>query len=262
MKKFPLKEVQKTVKDLILFDSVWKKRKKIKTVRLIPEEAIKKIETYRNLVKTSFSEVITNVFPYTHRIIINNKNGKKTWLNLFCDYIEQYPPSSPLLSNVAENFPVFISTKKQILMKYPFLAELTKYEWTELVIYEKENVLLESTKNNYLLNPIHKICDFSYPIPKIIEQLDHFKKVNLRHITKESTHVLIYRDPVTLKVRFLELSQGALAYIELLKMEVSYTFIPVVLAEFYKIEASKTKAFNKELNKLIMTLKKNRVLLQ
>jgi len=83
----------------------------------------------------------------------------------------------------------------------------------------------------------------------------------LGKIIKQPTNVLIYRDPKTLQVRFLELSDGALTYLQLLEIGFHPDFVPSFLAEHYQIEGSSLKGFHSELNKLVKTLRDKRILL-
>src|SRR3989338_7265254 len=91
-----LKEKEKIVKDFILFDSVWNKRNKIRAAKELPKEAIKRISVYRDLVKTSFTDVISRIYPLTKRLIGNK------WKHLLSEYIQAHPPDSPLLHMVGE----------------------------------------------------------------------------------------------------------------------------------------------------------------
>ena len=250
-----LKETEKTIKDLILFDSVWNKRNKIKSARKIPKEALNRIKIYRSLVKNSFTDLISKIYPLTKQYF--NKN----WEILISSYIEMYPPNSPILNKVAENFPFFLAKQKEITKKYPFIHELGLYEWLEVEIYEKESVVETSNGKNigFALNPIHEICKFEYPIPQIAEKLEAGK--SLGKVTKEQTSVLIYRDPKTLNVRFNEISTGTLAYLELLKSGFPHEMILMILSEHYNIEEKNLKDFCKQINYMVKTLKQRNILI-
>lgn len=249
-----LKKTQKTIKDLILFDSAWKKRNKATGIK---KETLKKLETYRTLVKNTLYDILNKIYPYTKTLF------KKGWNELLSRYIEDYPPTSPILNKVAECLPEFLSRQKNIVKKYPFINELAKYEWLEVEIYERDGVPTRRRKGEknkgLILNPIHEICKFEYPIPEIIERLVDKRKMG--KITKQPTNVLIYRDPKTLQVHFIELSDGALTYLQLLEIGFHSGFIPKFLAEHYQIEGSSLKGFHSELNKLVKTLKDKRILI-
>lgn len=252
-----LRKTQKVIKDLILFDSVWKKRNKIQLAKKLQKKTIKRIAVYRDLVKSSFSSLISNIYPHTKRFF------NKKWNELLSKYIETYPPSSPILNKAAEHLPKYLSKRKDILKKYPFIGELAHYEWLEVEIYERDGETAKRRRGGknkgLILNPIHEICKFEYPIPEIIERLVDKRKIG--KITKQPTNVLIYRDPKTLQVRFIELSDGALTYLQLLEMGFHSGFIPKFLTEHYQIEGSSLKGFHSELNKLVKTLKDKRILI-
>lgn len=245
------KEFKKTlsiIKDLILFDTAWKKRNQKNILKLLPKKAINKLPKYRDLVKTSFHSTISNIYPNTKILL------KKDWTKLLNEYIERFPPKSPILIRVAEDFPKFLSTKKDTLKKYPFIVGLALYEWLEVEVYEME----EKQRNGFLLNPYHAICTFEYPIPEIIDKIETNK--NTRNISKEKTNILIYRDPDDLSVRFFELSEGTLKYIEYLKKENNDKKAFERLIKKYDIQKENLDTFKKNIDDMILVLKKNRIL--
>lgn len=247
-KKMSLKKTQKTIKDLILFDSAWKNRNKVKD---LSKKAIQKIEIYRNLVKNSFSDISANIYPVTYKLL------SKNWNSLLSDYIEKYPPSSPILNKAVEHFSEYLSFRKDILKKYPFIVELVFYEWLEVEIYEKEG---GKEKNKILsLNPIHEICTFQYPIPSIVELIEN--KRLLKKVCKQKTNVIIYRDPKDFSVRFFELSSSSLTFIELLKSGFPLEMAIYLLSNAFQIDERNYKNFEKEAMKLVRTLKKSRILI-
>ncbi|MBI3590969.1 MAG: putative DNA-binding domain-containing protein [Candidatus Melainabacteria bacterium] len=251
-----LKQTLKIVKDLILFDSAWNKRNKIKH---IDKKAISKLETYRNLVRTSLFDLINNIYPNTCKAI-----GKKLD-NLLPKYIEKYPPSSPILIKAAEYFPQFLQTEKSIMKKYPFISELALYEWLEVDVYEREEDKevgrhKNKGKNNLVLNPVHEMCTFQYAVPEICENIEDGRK--LGKIKKSPTNVFIYRDPKNLSVRFMELSLGTLNFIELLKSGFPTDMVAMLLANHYNIDENNLQHFYSEINKLVKTLIKSRILIQ
>ena len=249
MNKEEFKQTLETVKDLILFDSKWEKRSKSKEANKIPKKAIERIKVYRDLVHNSFYELITKIYPFTKELL------KKDWKKLISEYIEECPPRSPILNKVAEPFPQFISRKKKLLSKYPFIAELALYEWLELDVSDKEYDLVH---NKGSLNPANEICRFSFPIPEIIDLIKRKKSVS--NIGPKSTCILIYRDPKTFDSRFFELSEGALGYVELLKTGLMHEMIVLGMSDFYKISAKDFSKFEKNISMLVKELKKNRII--
>ena len=249
-----LKKTQKIIKDLILFDSVWNKRNKVKDLSKV---TIEEIKTYRELVRNSFCDVSINIYPFTYKLL------KKDWSKLLSDYLEKYPPASPVLNKVVEQLPEYLSHRKDTLKKYPFISEVSRYEWLEVEIYEKGNVEGEKEgkgekKKSLSLNPIHEVCTFQYAIPEIVETIEDEKP--LGKIYKQKTIVLVYRDPKDFSVRFFELSTSTLAFVELLKSGFSIDMVIYFLANAYKIDEKNYKSFEKEAMKLVNVLKKSRIL--
>lgn len=255
-----LKKIQKTIKDLILFDSAWKKRNKATGIK---KEAVKKLEIYRTLVKNTLYDILNKIYPYTKNFL------KKGWNELLSRYIEDYPPKSPILNKVAEHFPEFLSRQKNIVKKYPFISELAKYEWLEVEIYERDGPSQSGgarrarrrtgEKRRLILNPVHEICHFQYHIPEIVQEFQKHKK--LRKVIKKPTNVLIYRDPEKLNVRIFELSEASSIFIELMNQDFSEREILETFANAYNIEKRDFKKFERNFNKLINDLKKYKILI-
>jgi len=249
-----LKEKEKIVKDLILFDSVWSKRNKIKAAKELPKEAIKRISVYRDLVKTSFADVLSKIYPHTKKVIGNK------WKHLLSEYIQFYPPDSPLLHMVGEKLPKYLQKQKDIIKKYPFISEIAEYEWNELEIAEIE-IKLDSKKEKGMLylNHASKICSFNYQIPLFAELLEENK--SLKNIQKSPTNVIFYRDPEDLSVRVFELSQSTLDFLNLCREGYSYELSLFTLVFLYQIPEENQKEFKSQLDMLVKNLKKNRILI-
>ncbi|GEM_PF-3268496 len=249
-----LKEKEKIIKDLILFNSVWNKRNKIRAAKELPKEAIKRISVYRGLVKTSFTDVISRIYPLTKKLIGNK------WKSLLSEYVQAHPPDSPLLHMVGEKLPEYLQKQKPIIKKYPFISELTRYEWVELEVSEMETNLNGKREKGVLhLNPASKICSFNYPIPLITEMLENNQ--SLKKIQKSSTNVILYRDTKDLTVRVFELSQSTLDFLDLCKEGYSYELSLFSLTFLYQIPEENQKEFKYQLDELIKNLKKNRILI-
>lgn len=246
-----LKKTLSTVKDLLLFDSSWKKRKSHKEVKKLPKKAVERILIYRELIQSSIFDLISRIYPYTLELI---KKDKEKLLPL---YLEQFPPKSPILNKVAENFPLFIANQKQVIKKYPFIYELATYEWLELEVADREDSEDKPISNT--LNPIHEICRFKYNIPEIIELIKNNKPVN--KISPKQTSILIYRNPKTLEVKFFQLSPASLGYIELLTQGFNDDFITMILSEVFKVDENRFDEFRKEIGKFVKELKRNKIIL-
>lgn len=247
------KRLQKEIKDLILFNSCWDKRNQIKTKLQIPQKIIERIKIYRELVRNSLSDVISNIYPYTREIL------KNEWNKLLPAYLEAYPPTSPILNRVAERFSDYLSKQKNILKRYPFISELALYEWLELEVYEKEVAESNGRKNGQsLLNPIHVLHRFQFPISEIVENIKNKKR--LGRIKQRPTTILIYRDPKTLTVRFFELEPGVLAYIELIKKGLREDLIQKKLAGIFSSHNLDCKKVEQSIENLKKILKKDRII--
>lgn len=250
--------LQKTIKDLILFDSVWKKRDKLTSAKKIPKKALQRIAIYKDLVSGTLSNVMLKIYPTIYKLL------KSNWQKIISLYIENFPPRSPILFKIGEHFPEFLSHKKDIQKKYPFIHELALYEWLEVDLLEREEKN-HTPKGGFKLNPVHEICGLEYPIPYIAQKLKHHNNINylnrISKIKKNQTNLFAYRDPKDLSVRFFELSDATLQFIELIKMGFKKEIIIKTIAIVNGVDENDLTHLRKQANELIKTLKKNRILL-
>ena len=156
-----------------------------------------------SLTKTQkIIDISINIYPFTYKLL--NKN----WNKLLSDYLKKYPPALPVLNKAVGQLPEYLSRRKDILQKHPFISELARYEWLEVDIYERKRIKeLENRRTRrkskiFLLNPAHEICTFQYAIPDIVEMIENNQP--LGKIYKQRTIVLIYRDPNDFSVRFFD----------------------------------------------------------
>ena len=220
-------------------------------VKGLSRSILERIKIYRELVRGSFHDLSVNIYPVTYKLL------SKIWDDLLSDYLEKYPPGSPIFNKVVEHLPEYLFTRKDILKNYPFISELACYEWLEVKIYEKEGI--KKANKTLCLNPVHEICAFQYAIPEIVEMIENNQP--LGKIYKQITNVLIYRDPKNFNVRFFELSTSSFAFIELLKSGLSIDMVIYFLANAYQVDKSNYKDFEKEAMKLVSVLKKSRILI-
>lgn len=246
-----LKRTEQVIKDLILFDHSWKKKKQLSKEINLTNKSLKRLEIYRGLVRNSFFDLFSRIYPYSKKLI------GKDWDRLLPEYFEFFPPKSPILNKIAMNFPLFLSHQEKILNKYPFIQELAMYEWLELEIADRENPRKSTSKN--ILNPVHVLFSSNYPVNKIIEYIDN--NIDPNTLEPVETHIIIYRDPKTYQVRFFELSKASLAYIELLKQGFDNTSIVDALSIAYGINPKDFSKFKKQIDTFVKALKKNKIIL-
>lgn len=246
-----IKKLEKTeidIKNLILFDSEWKKRS---TYKNFSKDTIKRIGIYRDLVKNAIEDVMASMYPYCKQIL-----GKK-WDKTVADYIEKHPPKSPVLVLLAAEFAEYLINEKSIIKKYPYIGELAVYEWYETEVHNMEDEKKSSKKLR--LNPVNKVCNFKYPIQEVIAHLEAGQIP--KKISESSVSILIYRVPDNFEVKFFELSEATRVFVELIKRDYSKSLIVESLMEFYNIDSASKKEFSKKIDSLIQQLKKNKILL-
>ena len=183
----------------------------------LSSETLSKLELYQDLLLYSVKETLSSLFPYCNRFFSEDE-----WLNLADDYRRCYPNRSFHLYRCAEHFPEFLATRYSNIS---FIKDLARYEWEEVVLLNAIDVpapdgmltTMDALSSSDWIrlqpfwNPVSLLLPLDYPIPALIQQLmqqdsDDVILPEEIDIKPKPTHVLLYRDPETLKVRFFELN--------------------------------------------------------
>ncbi len=155
-----------------------------------------RMEIYRNLVFNNIENLVVSVFPVLRSVLSDQQ-----WNDLVRQFIRDYRCQTPYFLEISEEFLRFITHTPQLLVDYPFAAELAHYEWVELALDVSESQLPESIPvpndifaATFFVSPLAVALHYQYPVHKISPQF----KTTIR----EPVELVIYRNRAD-KVRFM-----------------------------------------------------------
>lgn len=161
-----------------------------------------RVHYYRKLVYNVLNDSLQSAFPITYDLLEEDE-----WKDLVEKFFSSHDCQSNEIWKMPYEFYQFIvSSKSKLITKYPHLHDLLLLEWTEIEIYMMEDVeppkirtVGNFYKSFFVTNPEHKILELEYPV-----HLKTSKEIGTSD--KGNYFVLIYRQPDTFKVRFINLS--------------------------------------------------------
>ncbi|QQR81813.1 MAG: putative DNA-binding domain-containing protein [Deltaproteobacteria bacterium] len=182
--------------------------------------APERFQTYRNHISYGILGGIASCFPVLKSLI-----SEKEWNDLLNNFYLKRLTKSPIARHVFGEFSYYLQKKYRgpLLKKFPYLRELAEYEYLDLKLFfekefsheEKLKGILNLPKNpksllklKPLLNPHLEARLYHWPVHLICKNYSTPAKVK-----KGSYGLVIYRDPETLKVRFVEANETMLKLI-------------------------------------------------
>ena len=160
-----------------------------------------RLSHYRRLVYNVMYGIIENAFPITKSLL-----SEPDFKTLVSGYMTRHDAQMPQVWRVPGEFCDFYLENPPLLLDdYPYLLDLLKLEWLEILVYNQaDSDLPENRKktiegnDNVVLNPDYDLVRFEYPIYKG----DWEKMIEL----KGDYYLLIFRNVETKKVHFLDIS--------------------------------------------------------
>ena len=162
--------------------------------------AAERFETYRQHISIGILGNIGAAFP-----VIRSLVSTKEWNDLLNDFYLKRMTRSPLARHVFSEFAGYLKKRYRgpLLRRFPYLRELAEYENLEIkLLFEKDPSVTRrspGTREVYLLNPHLALRVYSWPVHLICREFSSPKKM-----TKGRYPLIVYRDPQTLKIRFME----------------------------------------------------------
>jgi len=189
------------------------------------------VKIYSSLIEIGRFDLMSSIYPITKELL-----GKQ-FRSLVCDYFETIPSDHFNLNQSARQFSQYLSTCQKLISRYPFLSELADYEWIELAVLEDSaaDVPVQQNLDSDAIDPASfaatvpiivgalALRRYAYNIPALIESIEEGSKI-ARSLKKQSAYVIVYRDPVSLEARFLEVGEVALTLLETIKLEPDTTY--------------------------------------
>ncbi|MEW6194176.1 MAG: putative DNA-binding domain-containing protein [Bacteroidota bacterium] len=161
-----------------------------------------RVHYYRKLVYNVLNDSLQSAFPITYDLLDEDE-----WNDLVEKFFCNHNCQSNEIWKMPYEFCRF--TKKygdELALKYPHLNDLLLFEWTEIEVYMMEDKIPPqfAVEGNLLndvlvLNPEFNIIKLQYPV--------HLKgSKEIKKDDQGNYFVLIYREPKTFKVQFVNLS--------------------------------------------------------
>lgn len=184
-----------------------------KTIEL-PGVKAGRIGHYRRLIMAILFENLEAAFPITYKYTDN-----ETWSAMVHKFFKDHNCQSYQVWSIAGEFcDHAIRENFAEIYKIPYLNDLLKFEWEEMCVYNMEDLEIEShgstgafLTDQIIFNPEHKIIPLQYPI-HIFDPLEASSKMG-RYF------VLLYRDPQTGNVQFIDLSIWFAVMIEQINLQ-------------------------------------------
>lgn len=160
-----------------------------------------RLHHYRRLVYNVALEALSSTYPLTVNLLT-----EKEWSTLCHDFFEQHPCQDPQVWRMPFELIDYTETHApELVQKYPLLLELLVFEWKEVEYYMMPDQSFPSASgtdpwnDTWALNPEAEIITLEYPL--------HMKNARFISPTDKGQYFcLIFRQPETFKVKFLNLS--------------------------------------------------------
>lgn len=168
----------------------------------LPGVAPDRLKHYRRLVFNMIHDTMENAFPIAFKHIPTGK-----WNKMVKDFFAHHACQSYQVWKLPLEFYAYaVEHNWEDTYGIPFLNDLLAFEWAEMEVYNMEDMPAptHALTGNWLdtplvLNPEHQLLSFKYPVhlvakPKALVQ------------QKGVYFVLLFRDPETGNVEFMDLS--------------------------------------------------------
>ncbi len=167
-------------------------------------------KTYRELVFSRMVEVVKNICPVGREIITDSEWEKVIW-----DFLKNSAPKSPILRELPLEVAKYLQTHAHSLSKkYPYLGELIEYEYLEIQMRFAPDDVEKTTRGKIRINPAHVLATYRWPVHFISKEFHTTKK-----LPQGEYNLLLWRDPDSLEVLFMEVNHLVVSLIKILEKE-------------------------------------------
>jgi len=167
----------------------------------IPGVTPGRISHYRRLVRNVVRDALDSAFPITHAAL-----GEPGWDVLVPEFFTEGQPQSPQIWKLPYEFYLFhVERDSAERLGKPFLDDLLYFEWIEIEVhnmpdrpYPPFSTYGDLLSDRLVFNPEFEIIRLEYPV--------HLHPADATPALKGEFYILVFREPETGFVRFLNLS--------------------------------------------------------
>jgi len=161
----------------------------------------KRLHHYRRLVFNVVKNTLSQAYPISEKVL-----GNEVWHNLADTFFRYHNCQAPQLWKLPFEFYEYISKNNFAQkLKLPWLNDLLFFEWIEIEMHtmpdEKQDDFTEKGnlfKDLLIVNKEYRLINLKYPV--------HILPVNEAGRKKGEYYVLVFREPGTGRVKFINLS--------------------------------------------------------
>ena len=178
----------------------------------------RRMGVYRELFFNNVRRFLGNYFPVLLSII-----GEERWATLVRDFYRDHASSTPLFTELAAEFLVYLETEHQNAADYPpFMAELAHYEWVESALNLAADPDIDADPDGDPLEGVPVLSPLAWPLAYhwVVNEIN---ADNQPETPAESpVHFLIYRNGED-KVVFNRINAVSARLLQLLSEETGIT---------------------------------------
>lgn len=152
----------------------------------------RRLPEYRRLVYNVVKGFLDQAFPIAQQHL-----SEQQWEKLCEDFFDAHKCQPAEAWRIPEELVNYISKNKHpFVSEFPFLRELLHFEWLEIEIYNLIDQPAVKLEEGMLLNPHFIIEQFTYPVHQPLH----------KEINPKQYFLLVFRHPIDLNARFMELA--------------------------------------------------------
>jgi len=187
----------------------------------IPGVKTAHVHQYRRLVYNVVDDMLQSAYPLTKGLLSEGE-----WDELVQEFFSGHACQSPQVWYMPKELYEYVAQQEAhpLIDKYPFLLDLLRLEWLEIALFMMEDkpVACDTKGELVVLNPEHELVHLQYPV--------HLKEAkHIRAADKGDYFLVMFREPDSGDVQFMQLSPALAMMIELL--EESPMSIPALAME-------------------------------
>jgi len=132
----------------------------------------RRMQAYRELLTNNVESAISACFPVLRGII-----GETRWLALVHEFFASHRAHSPIYREIPAEFRAWLAATPltDLKSKFPFLLELTHYEWMELALdIDPAEIPVDGIDpqgdmlaGRPVLNPLARLLNYHYPVHRV-----------------------------------------------------------------------------------------------